>query len=95
MFPKDSPAKGLITKLSQQLRWGENERRLRDIFARQEKEEQQPEAPAARNNKIKLTPVRRAIALVVQHPQVAAKLPPLPHELPGLREPASTSCCSC
>ena len=85
--PEGFTREGLITKLSQQLRWGENERRLRDIFARQEKEEQQPEAPAARNSKIKLTPVRRAIALVVQHPQVAAKLPPLPHELLGLREP--------
>lgn len=85
--PEGFTREGLITKLSQQLRWGENERRLRDIFARQEKEEQQPEASAARNSKIKLTPVRRAIALVVQHPQVAAKLPPLPHELLGLREP--------
>jgi len=85
--PEGFTREGLITKLSQQLRWGENERRLRDIFARQEKEEQQPEAPTARNSKIKLTPVRRAIALVVQHPQVAAKLPPLPHELLGLREP--------
>ncbi len=85
--PEGFTREGLITKLSQQLRWGENERRLRDIFARQEKEEQQPEAPAARYSKIKLTPVRRAIALVVQHPQVAAKLPPLPHELLGLREP--------
>ena len=85
--PEGFTREGLITKLSQQLRWGENERRLRDIFARQEKEEQQPEAPTARNTKIKLTPVRRAIALVVQHPQVAAKLPPLPHELLGLREP--------
>ncbi len=85
--PEGFTREGLITKLSQQLRWGENERRLRDIFARQEKEEQQPETPTARNSKIKLTPVRRAIALVVQHPQVAAKLPPLPHELLGLREP--------
>ena len=85
--PEGFTREGLITKLSQQLRWGENERRLRDIFARQEKEEQQPEAPTSRNNKIKLTPVRRAIALVVQHPQIAAQLPPLPHELLGLREP--------
>src|SRR5574344_196341 len=85
--PEGFTREGLITKLSQQLRWGENERRLRDIFARQEKEEQQPGAPTSRNNKVKLTPVRRAIALVVQHPQIAAQLPPLPHELLGLREP--------
>lgn len=85
--PEGFTREGLITKLSQQLRWGENERRLRDIFARQEKEEQQAAPNPRPASKIKLTPVRRAIALVVQHPQVAAQLPPLPHELLGLREP--------
>ena len=85
--PEGFTREGLITKLSQQLRWGENERRLRDIFARQEKEEQQDDPKPRPASKIKLTPVRRTIALVVQHPQIAAQLPPLPHELLGLREP--------
>lgn len=84
--PEGFTREGLITKLSQRLRWGENERRLRDIFARQEKEEQQP-ASVQRPGKMKLTPVRRALALIVQYPQIAAQLPPLPHELLGLREP--------
>ena len=86
-MPEGFTREGLITKLSQQLRWGENERRLRDIFARQEKEEQQDDPKPRPASKIKLTPVRRTIALVVQHPQIAAQLPPLPHELLGLREP--------
>lgn len=82
--PEGFTREGLITRLSQHLRWGENERRLREIFARQEKEEQKPNAGLP---KIKLTPVRRALALIIQHPQVAAQLPPLPSELNQLREP--------
>ncbi|MFC3914723.1 DNA primase [Pseudaeromonas sharmana] len=82
--PEGFTREGLITRLSQHLRWGENERRLREIFARQEKEEQKPNPGMP---KIKLTPVRRALALIIQHPQIAAQLPPLPDELAQLREP--------
>ena len=89
--PEGFTPEGLITKLSQRLRWGENERRLRDIMARQEKQESEaPQSQAAgrpTQNKMKLTLVRRTIALVVQHPQVAAQLPMLPQALLGLREP--------
>lgn len=89
--PEGFTREGLITKLSQRLRWGESERRLRDIMARQEKQEsdtaQRPLAARTTQSKMKLTLVRRAIALAVQHPQVAAQLPPLPQALLGLREP--------
>lgn len=83
--PEGFTREGLITKLSQRLRWGENEKRLREIFARQEKEADQATRPKSDN--IKLTPVRRAIALLVQHPAIAAELPPLPPELSQLQEP--------
>ncbi len=82
--PEGFTREGLITRLSRQLRWGENEKRLRDIFARQEKEAHQPAAP--RQEQVKLTPVRRAIALIVQYPQVAASLPVLPNELEQLED---------
>lgn len=83
--PEGFTRESLITKLSQRLRWGENEKRLRDIFARQEQEEQK--TPVNRPTRLKLTPIRRAIALIVQNPQVAATLPPLPEELTQLQEP--------
>lgn len=82
--PEGFTREGLITRLSRHLRWGENEKRLRDIFARQEKEAHQPAAP--RQEQVKLTPVRRAIALIVQYPQVAASLPVLPNELEQLED---------
>ncbi|MBP8173683.1 MAG: DNA primase [Aeromonadaceae bacterium] len=83
--PEGFTREGLITKLSQRLRWGENEKRLREIFARQEKEADQAAKP--KSDSIKLTPVRRAIALLVQYPAIAAELPQLPQELSQLQEP--------
>jgi len=86
--PEGFTREGLITKLSQRLRWGENEKRLREIFARQEKEADQAAKP--KSDSIKLTPVRRAIALLVQYPAIAAELPQLPQELTQLQEPGVT-----
>lgn len=86
--PEGFTREGLITKLSQRLRWGENEKRLREIFARQEKEADQAAKP--KSDSIKLTPVRRAIALLVQYPATAAELPQLPQELTQLQEPGVT-----
>ena len=86
--PEGFTREGLITKLSQRLRWGENEKRLREIFARQEKEADQATKP--KSDSIKLTPVRRAIALLVQYPAIAAELPQLPPELNQLQEPGIT-----
>lgn len=83
--PEGFTREGLITKLSQRLRWGENEKRLREIFARQEKEADQAARP--KSDSIKLTLVRRAIALLVQYPAIAAELPQLPPELSQLQEP--------
>lgn len=85
--PEGFNRESLLTKLSAQLRWGENEKRLRDIFRRQEKEAQQTTAVQPQTGKIKLTLIRRAIALVVQHPQQAALLPPLPDVLRTLNQP--------
>ena len=84
--PEGFTREGLITKLSHRLRWGENEKRLRDIFARQEKEAGQ-QKPANKPATLKLTPVRRAIALLVQYPAIGATLPPLPPELAKLQDP--------
>lgn len=75
--PEGFTREGLITRLSRQLNWGENERRVRELFNRI-----QPTANATAIRqqdvkKIKLTPLRRAIALVLQYPAVAAKLPPV------------------
>ncbi|ART80167.1 DNA primase [Oceanisphaera avium] len=73
--PEGFTREGLITQLSRQLNWGENERRVRELFSRL-----QPEAKAAteaarpNKKKIKLTPIRRAIALVLQYPAAAARL---------------------
>lgn len=85
--PEGFNRESLLTKLSAQLRWGENEKRLREIFRRQEQEAQQTTAAAKPGGKIKLTLIRRAIALIVQHPAVAALLPPLPDVLKSLKEP--------
>ena len=85
--PEGFNRESLLTKLSAQLRWGENEKRLREIFRRQEQEAQQTTAATKPGGKIKLTLIRRAIALIVQHPAVAALLPPLPDVLKSLKEP--------
>ena len=85
--PEGFNRESLLTRLSTQLRWGENEKRLRDIFRRQEQEDQTRNTPTKSGGKIKLTLIRRAIALVVQHPQEAALLPPLPDVLKSLKEP--------
>ena len=85
--PEGFNRESLLTKLSAQLRWGENEKRLREIFRRQEQEAQQTTAATKPGGKIKLTLIRRAIALIVQHPSVAALLPPLPDVLKSLKEP--------
>ena len=77
--PEGFTREGLITQLSRQLDWGENERRVRDLFNRLQPGGQTA-APATRpaSKKIKLTPIRRAIALVLQYPAAAAKLPAMP-----------------
>jgi len=85
--PEGFTREGLITRLSSQLRWGENEKRLKELLARQERQAQEPLPTGAKAGKIKLTLVRRAIALVVQHPAIAAELPPLPDELRALKQP--------
>lgn len=85
--PEGFNRESLITKLSTHLHWGENEKRLRDLFRRQELEQAQTTQPLKKEKKIKLTLIRRAIALVVQHPEQAALLPPLPDVLKSLSEP--------
>lgn len=85
--PEGFNRESLITKLSTHLHWGENEKRLRDLFRRQELEQTQTAQPLKKEKKIKLTLIRRAIALVVQHPEQAALLPPLPDVLKSLSEP--------
>lgn len=85
--PEGFNRESLLTKLSAHLRWGENEKRLRDIFKRQELDAQTQSTPTKTAGKIKLTLIRRAIALVVQHPSQAALLPPLPDVLKSLHEP--------
>lgn len=77
--PEGFTREGLITQLSRHLNWGENERRVRDLFNRLQPGGQSP-APVNRpaNKKIKLTPIRRAIALVLQYPAAAATLPTMP-----------------
>jgi DNA primase len=85
--PEGFNRESLITKLSTHLHWGENEKRLRDLFRRQELEQAQTAQPLKKEKKIKLTLIRRAIALVVQHPEQAALLPPLPDVLKSLSEP--------
>lgn len=85
--PEGFTRESLITRLSSQLRWGENEKRLKEMLVRQERQAQEPQSTTAKAGKIKLTLVRRAIALVVQHPAIAAELPPLPEELSALKQP--------
>ncbi len=86
-IPEGFNRESLLTKLSAQLRWGENEKRLKEIFRRQEQEAQQAATAPQSSGKIKLTLIRRAIALVVQHPQQAALLPVMPDVLKSLNEP--------
>ncbi|MDP5292082.1 DNA primase [Oceanimonas sp. CHS3-5] len=80
--PEGFTREGLVTRLSRQLNWGENERRVKELFQRLKPAEGQEKAPAARPQKLKLTPLRRAIALVLQYPAAAARLP----EMPALEE---------
>ncbi|MFP2768698.1 DNA primase [Oceanisphaera sp. KMM 10153] len=87
--PEGFTREGLITRLSRQLNWGENERRVRELFGRLQQNSPEPPAPARQGSKkIKLTPIRRAIALVLQYPAAAARLPGMPElaelPLPGM-----------
>ncbi|WP_234418445.1 hypothetical protein [Dongshaea marina] len=66
---------GLITLLSRQLRWGENEKRLRQLISSAPASDSKSKSSA---NDLKLTPVRRAIAMILQHPELAAELPEMP-----------------
>ena len=50
--PEGFNRESLLTRLSAQLRWGENEKRLRDIFRRQEQEDQTRTTPAKSGGKI-------------------------------------------
>ena len=78
--PEGFTREGLITRLSSMMRWGENKQRIAELFARNS----QPKAEVNKPKAIKLTPLRRALALMVQYPAVTAELPPMP-ELAGLR----------
>ncbi|MCR6553348.1 DNA primase, partial [Aeromonas sp. CPF2-S1] len=69
--PEGFTREGLITRLSSMMRWGENKQRIAELFARNT----QPKAEVNKPKAIKLTPLRRALALMVQYPAVAAKLP--------------------
>ncbi|WP_323969980.1 DNA primase [Aeromonas veronii] len=78
--PEGFTREGLITRLSSMMRWGENKQRIAELFARNS----QPKAEVNKPKAAKLTPLRRALALMVQYPAVTAELPPMP-ELAGLR----------
>ncbi len=80
--PEGFTREGLITQLSRQLNWGENERRIKELFQRLKPAEKQENPAPGRPQKLKLTPLRRAIALVLQYPAAAARLP----EMPALEE---------
>ncbi|MDX1269088.1 MAG: DNA primase, partial [Oceanisphaera sp.] len=83
--PEGFTREGLITQLSRHLNWGENERRVRELFGRLQKSSSEPPTQIRPpSKKIKLTPLRRAIALVLQYPAAAARLPAMPElaELP-------------
>ncbi|MNM66557.1 DNA primase [compost metagenome] len=62
------------------MRWGENKQRIAELFARNS----QPKGEVSKPKATKLTPIRRALALMVQYPAITAELPPMP-ELAGLR----------
>ena len=72
--PEGFTREGLITQLSRQLNWGENERRVRELFRRLQTSAPTAAPAISSSKKIKLTPIRRAIALVLQYPAVAATL---------------------
>ncbi|MFM5617348.1 DNA primase [Aeromonas sp. 600584] len=78
--PEGFTREGLITRLSSMMRWGENKQRITELFARNS----QPKTEVNKPKAAKLTPLRRALALMVQYPAVTAELPPMP-ELAGLR----------
>ncbi|MBL1379511.1 DNA primase [Zobellella iuensis] len=87
--PEGFTREGLITRLSRQLNWGENERRVKELFERLQQGTAEPATtPKRESKKIKLTPLRRAIALVLQYPAAAARLPAMPEleelPLPGM-----------
>lgn len=77
--PEGFTREGLITRLSRMMRWGENKQRLDELFARHS----QPKSDILRPQRGKLTPLRRALALMVQYPALTAELPAMP-ELEGL-----------
>ncbi|MDO2948311.1 DNA primase [Aeromonas simiae] len=77
--PEGFTREGLITRLSRMMRWGENKQRLDELFARHS----QPKSDIQRPQRGKLTPLRRALALMVQYPALTAELPAMP-ELEGL-----------
>jgi len=78
--PEGFTREGLITRLSSMMRWGENKQRIAELFARNS----QPKAEVNKPKATKLTPIRRALALMVQYPAITAELPAMP-ELAGLR----------
>ncbi|MBO1518235.1 DNA primase [Oceanisphaera pacifica] len=86
--PEGFTREGLITQLSRQLNWGENERRVRDLFSRLQPSGSTTTDSRPINSKIKLTPIRRAIALVLQYPAAASNLPDMPEftelTMPGM-----------
>ncbi|WP_116474335.1 DNA primase [Zobellella maritima] len=86
--PEGFTREGLITRLSRQLNWGENERRVRELFNRLQSTATTNDQRQPNPKKIKLTPLRRAIALVLQYPAVAARLPAMVEltelSLPGI-----------
>ncbi|MGO3228016.1 MAG: DNA primase, partial [Oceanisphaera sp.] len=86
--PEGFTREGLITQLSRQLNWGENERRVRDLFSRLQPSGSTSTPARPTNTKIKLTPIRRAIALVLQYPAAASNLPDMPEftelSMPGM-----------
>ncbi|NHH99741.1 DNA primase [Oceanimonas sp. MB9] len=86
--PEGFTREGLVTRLSRQLNWGENERRVKELFARLKPADDKEKPAPSRPQKLKLTPLRRAIALVLQYPAAAARLPDIPAleelSLPGM-----------
>ena len=71
-----------ITQLARLLRWGEGVTRLKRLIQTRTTPQQKTDVDLSAP---KLTPLRRAIALVVQHPQIAAQMPDMPElqELEG------------
>ncbi|MGL4449163.1 MAG: DNA primase, partial [Shewanella sp.] len=62
--PEGFTREGLINRLATLLRWGDNSQRLNELFAQQKA----PPNAANRPKLGKLTPLRRAVALMIQYP---------------------------